>query len=98
MCPVKIPLHEHLLAWRGELFRKGKLSIFKRVNLKIAAWVLLSSARFNFFGRLMRSALTYLPRAVVYCRSNVWGRERELPAASEESFKEWYRLNKLGKS
>jgi len=91
VCPVKIPLHEQLLARRRELVAGGRDPRWKRALMKVAAWVLASPARYALAGRLARLALRVLPRGLLHVRANVWARQRELPAAPPRSFRELWR-------
>ena len=90
VCPVKVDLHHQLLVWRGELGRAGLVPFSKRVASKLGGWILARTWAYRFFGKLGRWFLARLPRAVVYNRWNVWGRQRELPAPPRESFREMY--------
>lgn len=86
VCPVKIDLHEQLLRWRGDLAAKGFISPGKRLVGSLAGWVLSRPWAFGLFGRLMRGFLRRAPRALIYNRLNVWGRQRELPSIPSKSF------------
>ena len=90
VCPVKVDLHHQLLVWRGELGRARLVPFSKRVASRVGGWILARAWAYRFFGKLARWFLARLPRAVVYNRWNVWGRQRELPAPPPESFREMY--------
>jgi L-lactate dehydrogenase complex protein LldF len=36
------------------------------------------------------SSIEYLPRFMMYSRLNAWGRQREVPAAPQQTFHQWY--------
>lgn len=91
VCPVKIPLHEQLLARRREQVAGGRQPAGKTLGMRLAAWVLGSRWRYEWGGRLARLALRVLPRGVLYARVNAWGRQRELPAAPARSFRDEWR-------
>jgi L-lactate dehydrogenase complex protein LldF len=91
VCPVKIDLHHQLLIWRGELGRAGLVPLGKRVAAKIGGWILARTWAYRFFGKAVRWLLPKLPRSLVYGRWSAWGRQRELPEAPAESFREIYR-------
>jgi L-lactate dehydrogenase complex protein LldF len=91
VCPVKVPLHDSLLAERRELVARGLVPLGKRLGLRLVAWVLAARWRYELGGRLARLALRVLPRGVLYGRWNVWGRRRELPAPPAESFRDTWR-------
>ncbi|MDQ7040262.1 MAG: lactate utilization protein B [Rhodothermus sp.] len=90
VCPVQIDIDEQLYAWRQELGARYA-SRLKRLATQLAGWVLRSSRRYRWAGRLLRWSLRYLPRRIVYGSWNVWGQTRELPRVPPQSFLEWYR-------
>ncbi len=93
VCPVRIDLHSELLVLRGKVVEAGALPAGKRLAMRVAGLVMRFTALYALAGRLMRWALRTLPRRVLYSRANAWGRQRELPAAPEESFRDWFRRN-----
>lgn len=96
VCPVKIPLHDQLLARRRELVVAGTQPASKRLAMRIAAWFLGSRALYELAGRVARLALRRLPRSLLYGRWNAWGRQRELPAPPAESFRDTWRRERGG--
>lgn len=98
VCPVKIPLHHQLLAWRRELAARHLLAHGKRLSMQLASLLMRSPRLFAAAGWLGRRALRYSPRWMVYNRMNVWGRRRELPSPPAESFREWWKHHRGGAS
>lgn len=94
VCPVKIPLHHQLLAWRGELVGKKLLPASKRLAMKIASRLFQSPRLFAIGGKLARTALRVLPRWTTHNRLNKWTIARELPRAPKESFRDWYQKHR----
>lgn len=90
VCPVKIDLHHQLLEWRKEIARAGVLPWTKRFAMKVASLVLRNTWLYCTSGRIFRVILRRLPRALVYHRLNLWGRQRDLPRIPDTSFREWY--------
>ena len=90
VCPVGIDLHHQLLAWRRDLFSAGFVGAGKRLLLSVASWILSSPARYRRFGRLARLGLRIAP-ALSARLSGAWGRQRALPDAPPESFRDLYR-------
>ena len=90
VCPVKIPLHHQLLAWRSELVGQGLLPVGKRASMKIASLLFRSPMIFASAGRLGRIALRYFPRWTSHNRFNKWTEARELPLPPAESFRAWH--------
>jgi len=91
VCPVKIDIHHQLLAWRREIVAGGNLPRSKRLAMKLASVVLRNTWLYRLAGRLMRVALRWLPRFVVYNRWNAWGRQRDLPTVPRQSFRQQYK-------
>ena len=91
VCPVRIDLHHQLLAWRGDLVAAGHGSTGKSLALRLTAWVFASPARYALAGKLMRLALRVLPAGLMRRLAGPWGRQRELPVAPPESFRDRYR-------
>ena len=91
VCPVKIPLHQQLLALRGEIVRQGYLPRSKRWLLKATSFVLQRTWLYRFLGGAGRWLARRLPRPVLYHRFNPWGRQRELPEFPRHSFRQIYR-------
>jgi L-lactate dehydrogenase complex protein LldF len=40
------------------------------------------------------SSIDFLPRLMTYSRLNAWGRQREVPAAPQLTFRQWYLKNR----
>lgn len=98
VCPVKIDLHLQLLSWRRELVLKGLLPRTKRWGMKLLAWVLRHPRRYAAIGRWARWFASRMPRAWVYNRWNLWGRQRDLPTIPRKSFREEYEEKRRARS
>ena len=94
VCPVRIPLHHQLLAWRKELVGQGLLPLSKRFSMKAASLVFRNAWLFVLMGWMGRTALRWLPHWVTHNRFNQWSVARELPEPPKESFRDWYRRNR----
>ncbi|WP_413431427.1 lactate utilization protein B [Crateriforma spongiae] len=94
VCPVKIPLHHQLLAWRGELVGNGLLPLSKRVAMKTASFLFQRPGLYRTAGSMGRTALRVLPHFVTHNRFNTWTKARELPKPPRESFRQWYIANR----
>jgi L-lactate dehydrogenase complex protein LldF len=90
VCPVKIPLHHQLLAWRQELAEQRLLPMGKRLSMTAASWLFRSPWLFALAGRLGRTALRWSPRWLTHHRFNKWTLARELPEPPRESFRQWH--------
>ena len=89
VCPVKIDLHEQLLAWRREVVKEGFLPLRKWIEMRAISFFLSNPSRLQFLGWVGRLAQR-LPRFVIYNRLNPWGRQREVPDIPRQSFRDWY--------
>jgi L-lactate dehydrogenase complex protein LldF len=91
VCPVKIDLHHQLLTLRREIAVQGYLPWTKRLGMKLAAGVFRRPWLYRLLGRAGRWFLRRMPRFLIYNRFNAWGRQRELPPAPKQSFRDLYR-------
>jgi L-lactate dehydrogenase complex protein LldF len=97
VCPVKIHIHDTLLAERRTLAARGLVSPGKRLGMALLSLVLRHRALYEAAGRLLRFSLAHLPRFLLYGPWNGWGRRRELPSPPKESFREaWRRTRGAG--
>lgn len=92
VCPVKIPLHHQLLAFRQRLSEQKAIPWSKRTSMKIAGWILGRKWVYVAMGKVGRWWLPKLPRWMVYHRLNGWGKQRELPEVPKKSFRELYQI------
>jgi L-lactate dehydrogenase complex protein LldF len=98
VCPVKINLHEQLFLSRARLATLGLVPRGKRLSLKLAGAVLSRPWLYRLAGRIARTTLRLLPRALIYNRFNIWGNQRELPAPPKNSFRSAYQARTRSKS
>jgi L-lactate dehydrogenase complex protein LldF len=94
VCPVKIDLHNQLLAWRKVLAVRGLIEPSKRRLMRLTSAVLRRPWLYRAAGRFGRFALRWGPRWLVYSRFNAWGRQRELPSPPKQSFHQWHDKHK----
>ena len=94
VCPVKIPLHHQLLAWRKELVGQNLRPLGKRWSMRMASWLFRHPWMFSSAGYLGRISLRWLPHSLTHCRLNKWALSRELPKPPPESFRHWYRKHR----
>ena len=83
VCPVRIDLHHQLLAWRGELAKRGLVPLRKRIVSRAAAWVLSHPLIYRVAGKVARLLAPRIP--------NPWTKSRELPAMPRKSFRAQWR-------
>jgi L-lactate dehydrogenase complex protein LldF len=94
VCPVKIPLHHQLLAWRKVLVGKRLVAWNKRMAMKAASFLFRNPSLFAAAGYVGRVALKVLPKSLTHNRLNTWAKDRDLPEPPKESFHEWYAKNR----
>ncbi|EMB13083.1 lactate utilization protein B [Rhodopirellula europaea] len=94
VCPVKIPLHHQLLAWRKVLVGKRLVAWNKRMAMKAASFLFRNPPLFAAAGYLGRVALKVLPKSLAHNRFNTWAKDRDLPEPPKKSFHEWYAKNR----
>lgn len=93
VCPVKVDIHSQLYAWRQEISEENLLPQGKRFAMRFVGRVLARNGLYNRSGKVVRWVIKNVPRAIIYNKTNIWGRDRELPVPPKESFKEWYVRN-----
>jgi len=91
VCPVRIPLHHQLLAWRGELARSGHHPPWRRFSLQLVAWFFARPSAYRLLGRLGRAVGRRLPPTMRDALLPAWTRQRQLPTIPKSSFRELYR-------
>ena len=90
VCPVKIDIHDQLYKWRQELVKEGYTPTAKTISMKLMAQTLSSPTLYNAAGKSGRFVLKHMP-FLVSNKLNPWYKEREMPEAPKESFREWYK-------
>ena len=91
VCPVKIDVHHELLALRGALAEHGQVAAGKRLSMWFLGFLLRRPALYELAGRMARLVLRRLPALARLGPGGVWARQRELPPAPAESFREMMR-------
>jgi L-lactate dehydrogenase complex protein LldF len=94
VCPVKIDIHQQLWKWRQVLAEEGYVSGSKKAGMKGMAYILSHPSVYRAAGKMARWVLTYFSSIVKIKSLNPWYRQREMPAAPENSFRQWYLKNK----
>ncbi|QDT63122.1 LutB/LldF family L-lactate oxidation iron-sulfur protein [Calycomorphotria hydatis] len=91
VCPVQIPLHHQLLAYRKEIRAKGYLPFSKRMGMWGMGKLLNSPFLYKMAGKFSRTFVPLMPRWMLYNPLNGWGKQRELPEFPKESFRDRWR-------
>ena len=93
VCPVKIDLHDQLVAWRGTAEVKRAAT---RRGLGLAAAVLASPLAYRAVGRAARAVWPLLGRRFAGNPAAAWLRARELPVHPGPSFRSRLRARRPG--
>jgi len=91
VCPVKVPLHHQLLAWRALLAEAGHHPRRRRLAFAFAAALLMRPGRLRLADRVGRRLSRALPTAWLDALALPWTRRRALPEVPAESFRTWWR-------
>ena len=95
VCPVKIDLDSQLYSLRQDLGNANLIDSKKKLAMKVTAWIMEKPALLDFAGKVARKVVPKLPNSILYNKSNVWGRQRDLPKMPEKSFKEMFIAGEL---
>jgi L-lactate dehydrogenase complex protein LldF len=90
VCPVRIDLHHQLLAWRGELGRRGLLPRWKRAAAAAIAVLLSHPRSYEAASRLVLGCGRALPRALRSRLAAPWTRSHDLPDLPRRTFRDAY--------
>jgi L-lactate dehydrogenase complex protein LldF len=93
VCPVKINIHEQLYLWRQTITKEGLATKGKTVAMWGMSEVLAHPAIYRFAGKMGRWVVKHLP-FLTNNAMNPWFKQREMPEAPKESFRDWYLNNK----
>lgn len=94
VCPVKIDLHDQLWKWRQVLVAEGYVSGGKKAGIKVMNTVLSKPWLYDFMGKSARVMMRIFPWITKSKSLNSWYKQREMPQAPKQNFKEWYKANR----
>ena len=97
VCPTKINLHEQIYAWRAVMAEDHEVPWAMKTAMQAAGVVLANPRLYRAAISTADSALQHLPRFATYNRLNAWGKGRENPPSSGETFHLWWAKNRVGK-
>jgi L-lactate dehydrogenase complex protein LldF len=95
VCPVKIDLDGQLFRWRQRVTEAGYTSSPKTLAVKVSVKMFDSPRLFRVAGALARFGLRIMPRSVARFAAGPWGRARDVPPPPAQSFRAWYRKNRV---
>ena len=94
VCPVKIDISDQIYKWRRVVVSKGMLRLTKMVGMSALGATIAHPTLFHAVESVGESALSHLPRFLLYNPLNPWGKHRELPAVPKQTFREWFLENR----
>jgi L-lactate dehydrogenase complex protein LldF len=94
VCPVKIDIHQQLWKWRQVLAEEGYVAPSKKAAMKGLAFLLSHPTLYRIAGRVGRSMMRAFPGLANNKKMNAWYKQREMPEAPAQSFRDWYKQNK----
>lgn len=94
VCPVKIDIHQQLWKWRQVLAAEGHVAPSKKVAMKGMAFLFSNPRLYRVAGRIGRTLMRVFPGLVKNKNMNVWYKQREMPEAPAQSFRDWFKENK----
>ncbi|KGO84840.1 4Fe-4S ferredoxin [Flavobacterium rivuli WB 3.3-2 = DSM 21788] len=97
VCPVKIDIHDQLYKWRQEIVKSGYSPKSKTIAMEAMSVSLSKPMVYDISGKALRFTLRYAP-FVINNKLNPWYKQRDMPAAPENSFKKWYDENRNKKN
>ena len=93
VCPVKIDIHDQIWKWRQEVVKEGYVDFSKKQGIKLMNTVLSSPKIYRLAGKIGRSTMRFAP-FLVNNGLNPWYKQRDMPEAPKESFRDWYLKNR----
>jgi L-lactate dehydrogenase complex protein LldF len=90
VCPVKIDIHDQIYKWRRIVAERNALPFAKKQAMKLGGKLLASPRLFRAAVEAAGTGVEHLPRVMLYNRLNAWGKQREVPAAPGETFRQWW--------
>ncbi|MEN2414874.1 lactate utilization protein B [Flavobacterium mesophilum] len=97
VCPVKINIHEQLWKWRQVIVSEGYVATGKKAGMKGASFLFSNPKMYRLIGKVGRWSMRAFP-LMINNKANPWFKQREMPEAPKESFRDWYLKNKKNKS
>jgi L-lactate dehydrogenase complex protein LldF len=94
VCPVKINIHEQIYKWRQIMAERNQLPLVKKEAIRIIGKVMSEPRLYRAAISAAGLAIEHLPRFAIYNWLNPWGRQREVPAPPQQSFRSWYLENR----
>jgi L-lactate dehydrogenase complex protein LldF len=94
VCPVRINIHEQIYKWRQIISERNQLPMIKKEAMQVAGKLLSKPRLYRAAVEAATTGVGNLPRFMMYSRLNAWGRQREVPDAPAQTFRQWYLANR----
>lgn len=94
VCPVKIDIHDQIWKWRQVVVEEGYVDFSKKQSIQLMNTVLSGPKIYRLAGKIARSTMRFAP-FLVNNNWNTWYKNREMPEAPKESFRDWYLKNRV---
>jgi L-lactate dehydrogenase complex protein LldF len=94
VCPVKIDIHDQIYKWRRIVAERGALPFVKKQAMSLGGKLLASPRLYRAAVETAGAGVEHLPRIMLYNRMNAWGKQREVPVAPKQTFRQWYLANR----
>ena len=99
VCPVKIPIPRILTQLRYRMKKQsGQAGFFERFAMGIVTWFFMREQRFAWLLKLAKFGQAPFKRKdklVSVPLMGAWFEARDLPAVADETFRDWWKKNKL---
>jgi L-lactate dehydrogenase complex protein LldF len=93
VCPVKIDIHNQIWHWRQVVTQEANVNFTKKQGTRLMNAVLSSPKLYRLVGKIGRQTLRFAP-FLVNNGFNPWYKQRDMPEAPKESFRDWYVKNR----
>jgi L-lactate dehydrogenase complex protein LldF len=90
VCPVKIDIHDQLYKWRQIVSEAGLPEGGNKTLMGMLGSGLAAPQFFHRLGNLGRKMLRLFPGNERFLSFTIWTKDRNLPKAPVESFRDWY--------
>lgn len=95
VCPVKIDIADQIYKWREVMAEKKYIPFERRMAFNAAGKVFAHPALFRTAEAMAEKVLPVVPDFIMYNKAiNPWGRSRQMPEFSKNTFREWYLKNR----
>ena len=88
-------IHEQIYKWRQVIAARHQLPFVKQEAMRLAGKVMANPKLYRAAVETAGAGIEHLPRFMLYSGFNAWGRQREVPSAPAQTFRQWYLKNRV---